>query len=83
MSNVACQQIFDILGSIYIAVHEYQGGEQLMVDISEEAGMKNNFIFETHNSDIKLQTTMALFLAHPVQRRSQSDMLQTIDVSVD
>ena len=55
--------------------------EQIFSDTVPYVEPKNNFIFETHNSDIKLQTVLALLLAHAVQRRSQSDMLSVIDAS--
>jgi hypothetical protein len=84
--NVRCQDIFDALGSLYTRLQEHIEQEtqpQTDEDVeTEPPAMKNNFLFETHNSDIKLQTIMALFLAHAVQRRSQADMLQTIDVAV-
>ena len=41
----------------------------------------NNFIFETHPSQIKLFTIMCLLLAHPVQRDAQDELGQRLDCS--
>ena len=80
LKNPCC--FLDIL---YIHLKISEGGGELCQQTFDvlsqlpDTESSNPFIFETHNSTIKLNTYMAVLMAHPVQR--DADFLLRTDVT--
>lgn len=68
-----CQRTLNILSIAQRGDEEYCEDEH-----SEE---ENNYMFETHPSNMKLMTYAALLCCHPAHREEQNEMLEKFNVS--
>mmetsp|Transcript_29335 Transcript_29335/g.49512 ORF Transcript_29335/g.49512 Transcript_29335/m.49512 type:complete len:403 (+) Transcript_29335:74-1282(+) len=70
----SCQETLNVLSLLQRGDSDEEAGD-------EHTGEENNYLFETHASNMRLMTYAALLCAHPAHREEQTDMLTKLNVN--